>query len=126
MVKPNQSVVNKFVSLAGVISSIYLAIILVQTVRNNASLQGQIGQLQRDVSQLKEDNAELGYQIEYYKTDAYKEKAARAKLGLQKPGETLVILPRDKISATQTPAEAAKTKTSKTANWVQWWHFLFG
>lgn len=120
-----QNLTPRLISLAGIIASIYLAVVLVQTVRHNASLKTQITQLEKDINQLQEDKQELGFLIQYYQTDAFKEKEARAKLGLQKPGENLIILPKEKkIEVAE--AELVKAKTKSTANWLKWWHFLFG
>ncbi len=109
-------------------SAIYLVVILFQTIRNNSSLQSQINQMNRDIAQLNSEKADLSYQIAYYQTDAFKEKAARAKLGLQQPGENLLILPKSS-SGTPAPVQAV-TKTAAPAkpesNFSQWWHFLFG
>lgn len=115
----------RLVGIAGLAASIYLAVVLIQTIRHNASLKTEISQLEKEVNQLKEDKEELTYRLQYYQTDAFKEKEARAKLGLQKPGENLVILPRE--TQADKEAEAAKAKPkAKVPNWILWWRFLFG
>lgn len=116
----------RLISLAGIIASIYLAVVLIQTVRHNASLKSQITLLEKDIIQLNEDNKELSFLIQYYQTDAFKEKEARAKLGLQKPGENLVILPRQQKQPEVATQEKAKAKPKTEPNWELWWHFLFG
>lgn len=116
----------RLLSLAGIIASIYIGVVLIQTVRHNANLKSQIAVLEKDIAQLKEDNQDLGFLLQYYQTDAFKEKEARAKLGLQKPGENLVILPRTEQKEEVVPEQQQKAKTKSSPNWILWWHFLFG
>ncbi len=101
----------------------YLSVIVFQTVKHNYDLNSQISSLQAQISQLTVQQDELKYQVEYYKTDSFKEKEARAKLGLQQPGESVIILPK-----TATPAQPTnqKTTTKHQSNPKQWWEFLFG
>ena len=103
----------------GVLVVIYLVTSLFQTIRKNYELNQQIGALEEETELLRIEEEELRYRIEYYKTEAFKEKEARAKLGLQLPGEEVIILP---------PADdgnKAKPPVRKT-NWQLWREFLFG
>lgn len=113
------------VALAGTIIAIYLAVILIQTVRRNYELKQKIANLEAQISELTDERQELEYRIEYYKTEAYKEKEARAKLGLQLPGESVIILPKRELDPSAQLEDAKKTIPRKS-NIKQWWEFLFG
>jgi cell division protein FtsB len=103
---------------------IYLAVILGQTIASNYHLQKQIDALNTQISDLSIQNDELNYNLQYYATSSYQEKAARTNLGLQKPGENVIILPNPSNVAAQNAVKAAKPKPK--SNFAQWLDFLAG
>ena len=100
---------------------LYLAFSLFGTIRRNYELQREITKIEESNKMLQQSNIELQYQIAYFQTELYKDKAARAKLGLQDPNESVIVLP--KKSETKQSAEDAKPKRS---NFAQWIDFLRG
>jgi len=115
---------SSLANIAGAVVVIYLAVILGQTIDSNYHLQKQIDALNTQVSDLSIQNDELNYNLQYYATSSYQEKAARTNLGLQKPGENLIILPNPSNVAAQKAATAAKPKPK--SNFTQWLDFLAG
>jgi cell division protein FtsB len=111
-------------TIAGVLVAGYIAIYLVDTVKHNYEMQREITHLNEEIANLKVEQDQLRYKIQYYQTDSYKEKEARAKLGLQAPGEGVVILPHDD-TAQAAPASPAEAQPHKS-NWQQWMDFLLG
>lgn len=55
-------------------------------------IRDQIGDVDRQNKKIEESNKYLNDQIEYAKSDEYKEKVAREKIGLIKPGEIIYII----------------------------------
>ncbi len=115
---------RRALSLIGLAIAVYLLVILVQTIKRNHDLQKQIDSLQGHINQLTDEQDNLKYEVQYYQTEAFKEREARAKLGLMAPGEGVIILPKPNV--TPAAANAAKAATKNKANWQQWWSFLFG
>jgi cell division protein FtsL len=115
-------------TILGVLVAIYVAFYLVQTVRHNYQLQQQIASQKQQITSLQSSNQTLKYQIQYYSTDDYKEKEARAKLGLQAPGEGVIILPNSGGSEDDSvlPTPAQPKAAPKLSNWQQWINFLEG
>jgi len=111
-------------NLVGIIAAIYLVIVLASTVKKNYDLGRQIDSLNSQITLLQDQKDQLAYDIQYYGTDAFRDREARSKLGLQLPGENVVIIPRP----SDTPAPAAsKTKSAPTkSNLQQWFDFLSG
>ncbi len=109
--------------ILGLAVAVYLSFLLIDTVKKNYDLKQQIGDLQADITTLETENQELKYQTAYYQTDAFKEKEARAKLGLQAPGENVIILPKQQTAPEETEAQK---KAKKKSNLQQWKEFLFG
>lgn len=100
---------------------LYLALSLFGTVRRNYELQREITQLEQSNKALEQSNQDLKYQIAYFQTDLFKDKAARAKLGLQAPGENVLILPKQPAPEVETAS-----KQPKRSNFAQWIDFLRG
>lgn len=119
-IKPNGTNV---LNLLGALVVLYLVVVLIQTVQRNYQLGRQIEQLSSQISLLQDQKDQLSYSIQYYNTDAFRDREARAKLGLQAPGENVVIIPH--TSPAPAPATPAKT-TPKKSNLQQWLDFLGG
>lgn len=109
--------INVFLGLLGA----YLAFSLFGTIRRNYQLQREIAKIEDENKQLEQSNLELQYQIAYFQTDLYKDKAARAKLGLQAPGESVIILPKKEETKV-----VIKTTKQTRSNFAQWIDFLRG
>ncbi len=111
-------------TIAGIAVTAYIGFYLISTVLKNYELKQQIDTLQQEVSTLNAERDTLKYKIQYYQTDLYKEKEARAKLGLQQPGESVVILPKDKEA--ELKVEEEKSERPAKSNFEQWIDFLAG
>lgn len=74
--------------------------------------------------QLEVKNKELKHKLEEVKTPAFLEEQARDKLGLVKEGETIVIIPEEKLN--QVLGITDKIEEIKLPNWQGWlklfWH----
>lgn len=55
-------------------------------------IKGDIDKYNQENKKVEESNAYLKDQIEFAKTNEYKEKVARERIGLIKPGETVYII----------------------------------
>ena len=115
---------SNILNLVGVAMVVYLVVVLAQTVVHNYDLQKRIDALNSQIVTLGDQRDELTYNLQFYQTGSFQEREARAKLGLQKPGESLIILahPSD-IVAQQT---ATKPKPPAKSNLAQWLDFLRG
>lgn len=97
----------------------------VVTLQKNFVLQQEVDALDERIQISEIENANLGFQRQYYKSNEYLELAARDKLGKATPGEKLIILPP--------VPEAPKTEETDTvspvvepSNLEQWMRFFFG
>jgi cell division protein FtsB len=116
---------SSVVNVVGGVVIVSLVISLVQTVMRNYTLGQQINGLKQDIVTLQDQKDALSYNIQYYKTDSYREREARSKLGLQLPGENVVIIPRSSPAATPAPDTANKPAAPRS-NVQQWFDFLGG
>lgn len=104
--------------------ALWILISLAQTIANNYKLEKQIDTLRQQISVLQAQKDELKYNIAYYGTDSFKQRQARLRLGLEQPGENVIILPTPSPSASPT-VDPAKVK-AKRSNLRQWLDFLSG
>ena len=73
--------------------------------------------------QLEAKNRELKKKLEEIKSSDFVERVARNKLGLGKPGETVVIIPQEKIEEVLGASDSAQAV--KLSNPLGWWRLFF-
>ena len=99
-----------------------------EVMQRNYSLQKEVDLKERQLqlTQLQRDSLEL--QKKYYQTDEYKELAVRDALGLVRPGEKLLILPKntEAAKAADAPVRQVAVVSQAEPNLQQWLNFLFG
>lgn len=95
---------------------------LVKSAIRRAEIEREIRSLQAEIAEHKTKSDELSKLIGYLNTQEYKEKEARLELGLQKPGENVVVI-------TDLEKEGNKdlnNQVSLEPNWLQWLKYLIG
>ncbi len=115
----------------GLIIILYMFAILTNETGRNYQLRSKSEELEAQIVQMESQIEELGYKITYYKTDSYQEKLARENLGMQKPGESVVIVKKDSSVGATTQTETIDLKTQEEidankSHWQQWSDFLLG
>jgi cell division protein FtsL len=116
---------KNILNIVGLAVIIYLSVIVFQTVKHNYDLNRQIAAQKKQIEDLSIREAQLKYDVQYYKTNSFIEKSARENLGLMMPGEGIIILPK-KPSSSTAPAATTNSPSKKKSNPAQWWEFLFG
>ncbi|HBO16819.1 MAG: Cell division protein FtsL [Candidatus Moranbacteria bacterium GW2011_GWE2_35_2-] len=99
----------------------------------NQKINKEIEKLSKQAEQLKENNAHLSEKIEYFKTEAYKERIAKERLNMQKQDEQIVSVKQsvsaiiDDVENNNDNKEDLKMKTeNKEANYKKWFSYFFG
>lgn len=114
--------VNNALNLIGAVVIFYLLVVLGQTVKHNYDLGHQVDLLKSQITLLQDQKDQLSYSIQYYNTNAFRDREARSKLGLQLPGENVVIIPR----TTPVPSAAEASKAPAKRSNLQLWMSFFG
>lgn len=85
-------------------------------------------QAQQQVDQLQAENQQLQDRLKEVQTDEYVERQAREKLNLVKPGETIVIIPKELLEKTNRFLNPDLDNQRQFTNnrqvlppWQQWW-----
>ena len=101
---------------------IYMIFATGKIIWNNMQFDKKLKEIKAEMIDLEEQNTLLAQQIIYLQTDSFKEKEARAKLGLVKPGESVLQVPPEKKSIElPKPVEAPK----EPSNWEKWYNYFF-
>lgn len=97
-------------------------------MQRNYSLQKEVDFKKRQLAltELQRDKLEL--QKRYYQTSEYQELAVRESLGLVRPGEKVLVLPKNSEAAKKADVVTTDTVAPpvQTSNIQQWINFLFG
>lgn len=78
------------------------------------------------LEQLRKENEALKQELEYKKSQEYKEEEIRNKLGLAKEGETVVVVPGSEQGNEKLETGNNEDRGEELANWQKWWELFFG
>lgn len=102
---------------------IFVALLIISVIRN----LGKIVMIRKDieaekakVEKMKEDNAQLQDQILEAQSPDFIEQQIRDKLGLVKPGETIVVLPDADTLRKLAPQIESTPQVLPDPNWKKW------
>ena len=115
---------GRWVVLVGIVILTGLGVALSREVMRKTKVRNEISQLEGDIYGLERRNEELRGLIDYFDSDAYKEREARAKLNVQRPGEKVIEVVQPEVRA-ETIATSSSAQQSAT-NPTRWWLYLFG
>lgn len=101
------------------IISLIMVVTLSRSVYDLWRRKDIVSERQRVLRQAEEENRRFKQELAQVQTVEFIEKQVRDKLGLVRPGEAVVIVPK--------PADnvAAEETGPKLANWQKWWKLFF-
>ncbi len=105
--------------------TILLSISLLKSINNITSSNQKIQDAQNKLKELKKQNEELKIKVEGVQTQDFIEKQARDKLGLAKPGETVVVLPDPELLKKLAPERPSEETELPDPNWKKWAKLFF-
>ncbi|MBU4360523.1 septum formation initiator family protein [Patescibacteria group bacterium] len=95
---PTKKILSSKTALLGLL---IVFILLISVVIKNSNQQKKNSQqaiaLENEILALEKQNQELDQLIDFFSKQEFVEKQAREKLGLAKPGEKLVIIPKQQL-----------------------------
>ena len=109
----------------GIASLIVTLIIysLVSQIINTVRSGDRLGLAADNLILLQNQNKELNKRLSEVTNPKFIEEQARNKLGFAKKGETLVIIPDEKIKQVLGASQSAKE--ARLPNWLGWWKVFF-
>lgn len=120
---------SKIFLAIGLIILVFFSLTLGKRVFEQRKINQEIKKLEEEIEILESRNSELSKLIEYLNTNLYIEEAARIKLGLQKPGESVVIVPNEIFNEQDEKKKENSQVNNKTileqSNASKWWDYFF-
>lgn len=131
--KTKNNIKNNIISLVliGVIIFLGIRIFNIFRIKYDRELEKQA--LIKQVERIKQDTASLESIKEYISSSAYQEREAKQRLDLKKPGEEVVMITPDSITANLSNEELisilrdpqAEKRIPAQTNPERWWAFFF-
>jgi cell division protein FtsB len=118
---------SKIFFVVGLIILILFTAALGKRIVEHYKINQEITKLDQEVTKLESHNAELEKLAEYLNTDLYVEEAARIKLGLQKPDESVVIVPEESFQSEEKSGDltSPEKRSPEETNAGKWWNYFF-
>jgi cell division protein FtsB len=124
---------SKLTVIFEVLVLVLISAALAKEIARRYQIHAEIKKLENTAASLEQRNTELGGLLNQLSNSAYREEQARLKLGLQKPGESVVVVmgestdnPPASTNATPTTAPEESDDISSTAsNPQKWWDYFF-
>ena len=96
------------------------------TMSTNWELSRQVVSKKKELTRLELENETLELENDYYRTDEYKELAARRQQNKKLEGETMIYLPENSEEAKNKHSETDQNESEPLSNIEQWLSFLLG
>lgn len=111
-------------SLAFVVLVLLISWSGIKAIQTNYGLEKQVQRMQQqnEISKLENDNLQL--QNAYYDTSQYREVSARQNFGLAKPGETVLLVPKE-VALRNTVSQPTTEETTISAKDLPFWQTNF-
>ena len=121
---------SKFFIICAIIILTVLVVFLGRVVHKKYEVSQEINRLEERREELVHENEQLGDLLEYLKTDSYKDKVARESLGLQKEGETVIVIDEEESVQVEEEfwnpeEETADKQVAYLPNYKKWWNYFF-
>ncbi len=114
---------KKIAFFAVLIALLFMVNNLIHSIYSIWQKQDLLVQAKKTLTAAKQENQKLKKEIAQANQPQFVETEARNKLLLGKPGEGIIILPENQVTATA--SSTPETSNSKP-NWQQWWNIFFG
>lgn len=115
---------SRYLSYLLILILIFSLISLGREVSNRLSLKKQLSRTENQVKEIETENQKFLEEIESMQTEYFKEKAARLKLGLQKPGEHMIVIVQNDNNFFENESKI-KYFDKKISNFKTWWSHFF-
>lgn len=114
---------KKTIFVVLIVLILFFAINIIGQITSALKAEERFQDLVETLHQLEIKNKQLRLELEYVKSPEFIERQARDKLGLVKEGETLIIIPEEKLR--QILQKDQKLDEIRLPNPVGWWKLFF-
>jgi len=123
-----QVISSRLFIVTGIAVLIFLGVSIGKELTRKVEVTQRVTSLKNEIASVAKKNTELSDLINYLKSESYREREARLKLGLKKEGEQVIIIPNTSLENEQETADtldqSSETKDSQSAA-KRWWNYFF-
>lgn len=114
--------INKTLSFFLLILSFTLIINLVRDIWRLTQIEKRTVQVEENLELIKKENQELQQTKEHYQSEEFLEEQIRNRLQMNKPGETVLILPEELVEERpeKSPLSDIGENKEGKSNWQKW------
>lgn len=113
------------INIVIILVTAFFGISLIRNVVRVAKAKRQIVETAAEVTKLQKENQELKNRLTEVDSQNFTETQLRDKLGLAKPGETVLVLPDPEILKKLAPVDNVEQQTLPEPNWEKWYKLFF-
>ncbi len=110
---------SRLFKLLVLVASLLVIVTLSRSVYDLWQRRDIVSQRARELARQEAENQRLKQQLSEAQTLEFIERQAREKLGLVKPGEVVVLVPKTEVGSED------QTTTKPLPNWQKWWKLFF-
>jgi cell division protein FtsB len=114
---------KKIIFSVVILGAVILALNILNQINTTLRSSDRLSAQAEIVYQLEAKNRELKKKFSKIQTEEFIEQQARDKLGLGKDGETVVIIPEDKLKMVMGASQSAQIE--RLPNWLGWFRVFF-
>lgn len=124
---------SRWFLVLGLILISYSFFVLGKMIYQNYQVNQQIKNLEKEVYSMEKENQKLSDLIAFFQTETFKEKEAREKLSMVKPGEKVLVFPGNENTensiveekGTSTLSSSDEDDSQNMPTYQKWWNFFF-
>ena len=118
---------SKLLIGAEIIILILVSVALIKELVRGYQVEKEVSALKKEIDSLESSRIELTELIHYFSSETYQEEQAKSKLGLMKPGESVIVMPETEEEISVLPEEetVATVYNEETSNPQKWWDYFF-
>ena len=109
------------IKIFGIVLITYLLFSVGKTLYQSWTVSKEVASLNKQITELGKSNDDYKSKLLYYQSPSYREKIARERFGLQKPGEEVMV-----IVSEEKPKAIEEKPIKKLTNYQKWWEYFFG
>ena len=125
LLKSVKDKLQRYLNYILIFISILLMVSLARNIIRINNVNQSIKEEEEKVEEIRQENEELKAKLQILRSDEYKERQLRDKLGLAKEGELIVVLPDEEVLRNLAPKHFEEEESLPDPNWKKWMH-LFG
>ena len=116
---------SKIALLVGCAVVVLVIVATVREAQRRRSIQGEIRAIEDEIARIEQQRERLTDLVEHAGSPEFLEREARLRLGLQRPGETVLIVPDAATSAGAVGEGSPEPVEAPPSNLRKWWRYIF-